>query len=141
MGSYNLNSSKELSEDRIFTDEDAKTFTKNVEVFIFDTHNVVDYTGCLVTYDSTVPLKNDDGKIIGSAVLSMDHNILVADMFIDYSTPERLNIETGSIPVYPHLEFEPELEVERGSHKATKVHVVGISLSMFQPQDNRIGPV
>ncbi len=50
-----------------------------------------------------VSIWNDDNDLIGSAHLTIEGEAVVADIFLDPATPERFNIETKSVEIYPHV--------------------------------------
>lgn len=65
--------------------------------------------GVLMEFDGNVPqlvagtpveTLNDSGGLIGYATVYVDGNKLLAEIDIDYQTPERLLIETGEL-LYP----------------------------------------
>lgn len=130
---------------KVFTEENAKTYTFKADVFRLDDENQLarrhDYTDCKLQYSSPTRVFNDNGKLIGSVLLEVQGNALVGEFFLDYATPERLNIETRSMPLYPHLDSYCEVAQVGHLTKATLMTISGVILGMSPTLDQRIEPV
>lgn len=129
--------------DRVINDSVGKTYAFKADIFILDnkSDNKVNYDNCSVEFTNPVMVLNDGGKTIGSAVLEVSGHVVTADFFIDYSTPERLNIETKSIPIYPTLDSYTHIIVEDKVSKATTLMISSITIGYFPPMDGRIGSI
>ncbi len=131
--------------DRVIDDESGKTYKFKTDVFILDDAQQlirkIKFAKCKVIYTNPVKVFNDSNTLIGSAVLDIEDNVVTAEVFLDYSTPERLNIETRSIPLYPHLESYADTFPEAQGNRATRLIVSSIILGTSPTPDTRIGPI
>jgi hypothetical protein len=124
--------------DRVVDSNDIKVFNINAEVYYLDDQEGANFEGCEVEIDGPVPVYGDTGKLVGNAVLSVSGRVLNADIYLDYYTPERLNIETNSIPLYPHLDCSLLVESDKTRTKVLKMTVNDIRLEMFPVEDERV---
>lgn len=108
--------------------------------------------------EGPVPVYSEaDRRVIGSASVAIEGNRLVADLFIDYATPERLSIENGE-KLYARAfgDFDSydcddadldsktdRFSLEFGSHvkHVLDVYVEWILISATPRQDRRIDPL
>src|SRR6266436_10098093 len=51
----------------------------------------------VIEYESQVPVHNDSNGIIGFAALSQEKDAIVAEIYLDSATPERLSLETDGL--------------------------------------------
>lgn len=128
-----------LLPDKVYNSDEIKIFNVKADIMYCDdwSGREEDYTDCNVIFNNPVPILNDNYKVIGSAVLDFNGHILSADIFLDYATPERLNIETKSVPLFPHIDYLANIEVS-DKPKVTDYEVTSIMLSMYPPEDTRI---
>lgn len=117
---------------KIIDQESAKIFNVKADVFYLDKL----FEDCLVILENPVPVNNDEGKVIGSAALDVVNKTIIADIFLDYSTPERFDIETGAVKWYPDLggyvTGDPKLK------KPIQFYIKNIMLSKTHVKDDRI---
>lgn len=131
--------------EKVVTEETGKTFDFKADVFYFDDINLktrkVNYSNCEVIFKNPLPVYSGD-KVIGSATVelasSLDGKVLEAEFFLDNATPERLDIETKSIPLYPHLDCYCEVIASKGVNIANKMFIKGIMLTLHRTLDDRI---
>lgn len=76
---------------------------------------------------------NEDDEEIGSASLNIVGESVVANIYLDPATPERLTIETKSGDIYPH--------VQSLRNALNCVWIKGIILSSSAPSDPTIQPL
>ncbi len=124
--------------ERVITEENAKTFQVSTELFILDKIGDYDFTNCKVEFSNPVPVKNSSGTVIGSAVVSVEHSFVHAEVFLDYSTPERLDIQTKATPVYPHLDYNLDGVFKENTVVYEKMYVKAIELRLEPSNDPRI---
>jgi len=131
--------------EKIITDEDAKPFEAQSTVFIFDNIKQAelcgDYSTCVVGFVNPVQVRNADNKLLGCANLELQGTNLVASFLLDPSTPERLDIETGSVKLYPFVNAQVNSIYEDHTTKFTKMLVEGLTLTPNKTLDDRIGAV
>src|SRR5277367_5291081 len=114
----------------VVTEESGKVFTFNADVFVFDKHNGLDYTQSEVFYLNSIPVVDDSGHRIGMVNLQFEFEVLVGKFFLDYSTPERFDIETAT-PLYPHLHFGTKVFESTTEGNVVKyVEITGVNLSL-----------
>lgn len=85
--------------DRVFTDSEVRLLRIRATLLElsptwYDPHNT------RIQLENPLPIRSEDGRLLGYASVSMEGSRLVADMSIDYATPERLTIQNGSPPLY-----------------------------------------
>jgi hypothetical protein len=128
--------------ERIITEEDAKIFTVQSTVFVFDDQRqrqmAGDWTDCKVEFVNPVTVLNAEDKIIGCANLELVGKELVATFSLDASTPERLDIETGAIKLFPFLHSQTECACTDYVNKFTKTLIQSIQLTPNRVNDDRI---
>jgi hypothetical protein len=130
--------------DKVITEESGKVF--NIKVKLLDLragNNKDDYSRCEITYSNPIKVYDESKRMIGSASVHVDSNgnALIGNISLDYSTPERLNIQTG-IPMYPHLDaFKVCVENEDGNTAVEHLEIDSIWLSLMPPEDKRIAPI
>ena len=61
----------------------------------------------VIEYESQVPVHNDSNGIIGFAALSQEKDAIVAEIYLDSATPERLSLETDGLKFWPHINIHP----------------------------------
>jgi hypothetical protein len=131
--------------ERVIDQDSAKVFQVKSDVFFLDDAQHVTrgyfFTNCETVFKNPVPVKNDSSTLIGFASLSILNNIVSADICLDYSTPERLNIQVGSIPLFPHLIAAVESVDEVHTKRAKKITIEGILLKTIRTQDSRVLPL
>lgn len=132
---------KNLILEKVIDESSAKIFNIKLDVFYLDNENMLSrkhkYSKCQVVVNNPVPVKNDCGWIIGSSVVEVEGKIVTADIFIDYSTPERLDMETKNGNIYPHLDgFATDLTDDGWC----KFVVSGIILGKHPNVDSRVRP-
>lgn len=119
--------------DKVITEESAK---------ILNVTGIIDYLDSFIgddqiQYENPIKVHNEDGQLIGFANIEVLADSSVRGVFsINYSTPERLNIQT-SIPTYP-ICYYTRWVTDEGK---TIVNFNSIVLSSQKPLDERIQPL
>lgn len=90
---------KEYGIDKVFTDDDGKVMILETDVCYLTEEQVK----TLSLMYNPVPVFNDGDEELGAAFLIADGNAVRARIFLDYYTPERLNLQNGDIKLYPNL--------------------------------------
>jgi hypothetical protein len=107
-----------------------------------------DFSKAEFLYNNPLVVKSEDGRTIGHAVVHIDENWKVlADIFLIYSTPERLEIETGAMRWYPRIlgtmgpqESTPCLLQFYGEpRKILTVYFLGVVLTREAPTQDSTG--
>lgn len=116
----------ETVSDRVFTQEETKLFeVKGVLEFTDNKNRPIRFT-------NPVPVKDtEDGKAIGFVTVEYNANRLIASGTIDYSTEERLLIETGE-----KMYFSMTL-----AYGDDGLSLDCLTLTSKRPNDTRIAPV
>jgi len=128
--------------DRVITEDTAKTFNVIGALLNLDRHSYPDcdlsHAKVIVT-NIPVPVFDPDGRQIGAANVYQTDTQVLADCTIDYNTPERLDIETGSRPVFAYgLGDVRGTENEFGILFAKEVVIGSVQLLNDPPYDKRI---
>jgi len=125
------------------TDQE-KTFEINTDLLhIDDEHQLTRhalYSRCVPIFENPVTVVDSSNKIIGSAVLEMEGKTLVCKMFIDYATPERLEIETG-MHIFPHIIGHSRVETWATKNRIREFYIESIMLTNGNTFDPRIGKI
>lgn len=124
---------------KVITEESGKVFNFESDLFFLDHHGDVDYSNCKLSWSNPVKVFDGSHRLIGSANISVNHGRVVGRFSIDYSTPERLNIQTRT-PTYPHIEQGGSVRVENpyGAFNMDYMEIDGIILSLTPTEDSRI---
>jgi hypothetical protein len=135
----------ELDETKVISMNDIRTFNKSADVFIFDDeHQNVrrcNFEVCKLHCEPVVPVYGESG-LIGCATLKVEGKVVVAEFFIDYETPERLDLENGSPGLYPHLQGHYTVKSVSGkADVAQKFMVSSVILNKNRDIDPRIGTI
>lgn len=129
--------------EKVIDQESAKLFERTADVFFLDDLSEIErkilYDECEVEFNNPIPVKNDTGHLIGSANLEIQNRIVSASIFLDYSTPERFQLELTSIPMFPVLDCYCSL-VSEGHNKsrAIKMAVKGLIITTTPNIDPRV---
>jgi hypothetical protein len=79
---------------------DPKTFSfRGVVLELKD--GFYDYSKCKFVFHNPTAVKSQDGDLLGYAHVSRSGHKIIADISIDYSTPERLDLQTNQ-KLYAH---------------------------------------
>ena len=123
----------ESAVDRVLDESSAKSFVFNADVFRFNDEK---YFGVNLVYENPLPVCNDSGVKIGGVVLGLLNDVLVGKFYIDYSTPERFNIETKTVPMYPALDFYCDKIIENHETRMSSMYISGVILGIMPPEGN-----
>lgn len=85
--------------DRVFTDSDARLLRVKADLVSLSP-TWYDPANTRIQVESPLPVRSEDGRLLGYASATVEGHRLVADIAIDYATPERLTIQNGSPPLY-----------------------------------------
>ena len=125
--------------------EVCKVYRKTITFANFDFSPVYDLADAIYDFEEDgVKIKNEDGRIIGFALLTLDGTVLRANCCIDYYTEERFLSQIGML--YPHV--VGKLVTRPGKNdkfmnlheksRVFKVVVDHLVLSLKRPADPRI---
>lgn len=135
----------ELEPVKVIDQDSAKLFNIKSDVFYLDDENVlagkIRFDGCEIVVKNPVFIINDEDQVIGSATLDVVDKIVTADLFIDYSSPERFDIETGARKWYPFLDGYYSVSTESHYMRATKYFVRALRLYRHETVDVRVKPL
>lgn len=81
---------KDMAESQVIEGNQVRLYRESAIVAYLDGS----FESAALSASNPTPVRNDEGKLIGHALLRVHNRKLVADMVIDYSTPERLAAET-----------------------------------------------
>jgi hypothetical protein len=126
---------------RIVTDRNGRIFKFSSNVLILDRYNKKDFSKCRVVFKNPLPVWDDGHRMIGAVNLELINTTIMGSFFIDYSTPERLNIENKDIHVYPLTEGFSTCFVEKDFENYIYYEIDGVMLSFAPPTDDRIGAI
>jgi hypothetical protein len=103
------------------------------DVRLYSVKSIVSLDGGEMAINTGIlPITGQDDTIIGYGNVFLSGNKLIAEGNIDYSSPERLLIETKSIPLYLHI---------MGSHSGTTFIPDKLEISPDKPLDARREPL
>lgn len=130
--------SDDIGIDRVIDGNEVKTFEAKTIVLNLDNNpGAESYVGCVVKFKNPVRVLSDDGSVIGAATLEVIGSRIEGHFFIDYHTPERLNIENKTEKLYPLL-TSSEVSSEEEPNKVVECEIIEIWLTTEQPLDKRI---
>lgn len=140
--------------ERLVTPENTRLHQQKCIVGYLDGFDVADFSEAELVVENPVPVYGVDGKPIGHAALYVDKfRAIVADMSVDYATPERLEMESGGLLYAWPLgsvelaagEVLSSLEVRlidmAEPPKVARVQVGGVALRRQRPTDIEVPPV
>lgn len=116
-------------EDRLIDDTNSRTYNTKATLLYLDDLNPTDLTGATVVVDGPVPVYDGDEKV-GSANIYTTDTQVIADLFLAYDTPVRLDIETQARPVYA----VPIGTVAKFSDDSVFVHIDSVKLVNKLPE-------
>lgn len=130
---------QDFEKTRVVTQEDVKLYRERTILAYLEGATAI----AALFADNPVPVESDDGKLIGTANVSIQNSKLIAELVIDYATPERLNAENrdgvrhwarivGMLCTQPSMAF---VDVSRPSLTLTVDKLV---LSTHRPADGRL---
>lgn len=103
-----------LEEVREFSFEEAKLLKCKCTVFLTVPTPLIDYSDLSVDESAILAVVGYDGKQVGAVSFRREGDEVVADLEIEYSSPERLDIETGQVYLKTLWEFWDEGGVSVG---------------------------
>lgn len=107
--------------------ETARTVAKRAVLAYLD---APEWMGKRVTWvDNPVHVVDTDCKWVGHAMIYIEGGQLIADMFFDYATPDRLTIETQAFPIWA---------LPGGLSGNGFMYITMVCLSKIQPDDTRL---
>lgn len=131
--------------DRVILGDETKTFSVSGILAYLDSP-YVDYRNAVFKMRDMVPVEDSSGKIIGFANIERKGFLLVANATIDYSTPERLSIETKSQRLYMRMQGwisskqdeDKYLNLLGKKEDVYSVCVESLVITETQPEDKRV---
>lgn len=72
-----------------------------------------------------IPIYNDERRLLGYADVYVKGERLVAELAIDFATPERLNIENDDQPLFARIVGEYQVEPDLHSNDYPLIDIVG----------------
>ncbi len=126
--------------ERVITQSETRLYRACVSLFTPDSPtSSYQFHDARIVYQSPVPVLDDTGRVIGGASVSRQGGVgcLSVDLVFDYSSPERLDIETeGRVYAHPRGSMTmksgdiPLSEFDGpGDFRVGSVHLTGIVLS------------
>jgi hypothetical protein len=135
---------KDLKDSRVIDGNEVKLYRESAIIAYLDG----EYEDSKFTSENPTRIVNDDGKMIGYANVRLQNRKIVADLAIDYSTPERLAAETRDgvrhyVRVQGHISMNAVDErdlVDFPRHIKKTVHIHALFLTINRSSDPRIQP-
>lgn len=130
---------------RVIDGNTVKTFKFSADLWFLD--NQENFGGynweeAKVNFQNPVPVYSDNDCLIGSVNIYLEDSILVGDFIIDYSTPERLTMETSRGTYYPDLDYTCDFYDDGSDNlKVTNMYISGVKLGLFPTSDDRVRPI
>lgn len=131
-------------ENRVLDETNTRTVKVTARIFTLDNSWNPDthFLGTKLVVNNPVSVLDDSSNAIGSADVYQKGNAVFADLFLDYNTPVRLDIEAGSTSIYPYPLGSIEATVEGDVEKAALLSVRHILLDAGPaPLDSSIKPL
>ena len=132
---------------KIILQEDVKLFRVKGVVAILDTP-FYDYTKAKINLHNPTPVKDFSTKKIGFANVFVENDKLIADVVLDYYTPERFDIDVKNdvyLGVNGFLVLEEEklkrLDLYGITKKVLQISILSLVLTHRKPTDTRISPL
>jgi len=130
--------------------EKSKVFNQPV-ILAYLEGPIYDFTNCLLEVNNPVPVKNDENKTIGFGMVQIKNGKLIADLAIDYHTPERLSAEiqdgvpywahvTGKLSLCKSYNLSNMLDFFGAKQTVSIIAISSVVLSTQKPKDHRIQP-
>lgn len=95
---------EEIAIGKVIDEENTKTFKfSGVVLYLDDRSPCESYEGCVVEFENPVEVTNSSGETIGCVTLNIEGKAVMGEFFLDYHCPERLNLETKSVPMYSSI--------------------------------------
>lgn len=130
--------------DRVIDETNAKTKILGPVTVLYLDDKVVGqlYADATVGWENPVPVWRFNGSpdkpdTIGTAVLARDGNKITAQIFLDYNTPERFDIEAGT-PLWPHIASANAMDTSQKEWRVAHCQILAISLESFEGPDDRV---
>lgn len=128
--------------ERVIDGNEVKTYECNGTLLILDdTSPGQRYEGCEVFFINPVPVYSDDDTLIGHCTISVTGKRVDGQFFLDYHTPERLEIEQGIVKLYPDIEALEAIDTSHPPWRVAHCNICRIVLSAALPHDKRLDPL
>lgn len=146
-GGLGTEATLELYEHKIFVGDEVKTYQTKVILSYLDSPFLNYNRNTRFILENPIPVRNDDGRDIGYADVFLRNGRLVADLSLDYATPERLASETRTgLQYFPHVkgiidvDDGPDWSLDLyGKRKTVRaLTVLSIKLLPFPTEDVRL---
>lgn len=127
--------------DCVIDETNARTAKVTARIFSLDDNwdpSGTRYHQAVVHAENPIPVTDDTGTTIGSASVYVEGKVVMADLFLDYSTPARLDIETGARKLYPFPLGNLTFKIEDGPEIVTGMIIAAITLDPEPGADARI---
>lgn len=135
---------EQIEIERVIDGNETKTYECKGTVLMLDNNVAGDrYKGCEVGFTNPVPVKSDDGTLIGHCVLEVVGRRVEGHFFLNYHTPERLELETKDLGVklYPEITAQEAIDTSVSPWVVAYCHIDEIRLTSAEPFDLRIEPL
>jgi hypothetical protein len=123
-------------------DDNTKTYEVKAVLMFLDDKGERKRLGCEVEFENPVDVLDEEGNLLGAATLNVDGKVLEAQMFIDYHTPTRLNIETKAKKLYVHMRGAAEVangvDGPKQPRRYVRVNVWELVINADKPDDDRL---
>ncbi len=128
--------------EKVIDSNSTKTFNVKSDLFYLDDDRgytrVVSFKGTKLKIPNPLPVRNNSQEVIGAGALEVQNNVVVADIFLDYFTPERLTLETDSQKLWPHLVGYYTVIAHENRTIAVLFYVQAIDLMPHPTNDDRV---
>jgi hypothetical protein len=142
-----------VASERIIDGETTRLVKKEVVLLYLQSYGRFDLSFAEIPNEFTnpVPLYGESGQLIGSASIYFSDDSIFADLFFDYSSPDRLTIETQAYPLYAVMVATVFIGASTGHldgyslmARESDVYSIfpqSIRLTTSKPPDERIKPI
>lgn len=128
--------------DRVISDEDTKTYEMKATLLILDDKVPGNkYEGAEMYWENPVQVLDSEERVIGAATIFRDGKRIEAELFIDYSTPERLTIETQTGKLHAHPSILEAMDNSEGEWRVIFGNIKNVIISGHMQPDDRIVPL
>ncbi len=135
--------------DRVLLQDEVKLYRARAVLAYLDSPHY-DYDDTVVSYENPLPVRNEEGALIGHANIALVNGRIIGDVLIEYASPERLVAETRQgVRHYPRLmgtsmgtlSASPFVDTFGKKLKVLALTVKGITLSAHASSDERLQPL
>lgn len=134
-----------LAIERVITQEDARLYRAKAILAYLDDSSLDFSKATITTEGNLVPIESEDGKLLGYASVDLVNNRLLAEVAIDYATPERLSAEMREgLRYYPRIRGSIQVldgvfvDITPIKAQVQYLEILKLVLSTERPSDPRL---